>query len=115
VSRPVLGDRYRLGERIADGGMGSVYRAVDENLGRPVAVKVPRRELVDEPAFLERFRRPDVPDPRPPAAWAPEREGSPAGRRVRGAVHSPQEPHPRTARPGRPAARRRGWRWGRSS
>jgi serine/threonine protein kinase len=40
-----LGERYRLGERIAGGGMGSVYRAVDENLGRPVAVKVLRREL----------------------------------------------------------------------
>ena len=55
--RALLGERYRLGERIADGGMGSVYRAVDENLGRPVAVKVLRRELADEPAFLERFRR----------------------------------------------------------
>jgi serine/threonine protein kinase len=53
----LLGNRYRLGERIADGGMGSVYRAVDDNLGRPVAVKVLRRELVNEPAFLERFRR----------------------------------------------------------
>ena len=41
----LLGNRYRLGERIADGGMGSVYRAVDDNLGRPVAVKVLRREL----------------------------------------------------------------------
>jgi serine/threonine protein kinase len=53
----LLGDRYRLGERIAGGGMGSVYRAVDENLGRQVAVKVLRRDLADDPAFLERFRR----------------------------------------------------------
>jgi serine/threonine protein kinase len=52
-----LGDRYRLGERIAGGGMGSVYRAVDGNLDREVAVKVLRRELVDDPTFLERFRR----------------------------------------------------------
>jgi serine/threonine protein kinase len=53
----LLGDRYRLGERIAGGGMGSVYRAVDGNLGREVAVKVLRRELADDPTFLERFRR----------------------------------------------------------
>ena len=45
ASQAVLGDRYRLGEPIADGGMGSVYRAVDESLGRHVAVKVLRREL----------------------------------------------------------------------
>jgi len=53
----VLGDRYRLGERIADGGMGSVFRAIDQSLRRSVAVKVLRRELADDPTFLERFRR----------------------------------------------------------
>ena len=57
MSQAVLGDRYRLGERIAGGGMGAVYRAVDESLGRHVAVKVLRRELAAEPAYLERFRR----------------------------------------------------------
>ena len=35
-----LRDRYRLDERIAGGGMGDVWRATDEELGRTVAVKV---------------------------------------------------------------------------
>ena len=52
----LLGNRYLLGTRIAGGGMGEVWTANDEVLGRSVAVKILRREYVDDPTFLERFR-----------------------------------------------------------
>jgi serine/threonine-protein kinase len=51
-----LGGRYRLEERIASGGMGDVWRAVDDVLGRTVAVKILLPSLLDEQGFTERFR-----------------------------------------------------------
>jgi eukaryotic-like serine/threonine-protein kinase len=51
-----LGNRYRLDERIASGGMGDVWRGTDEVLGRTVAVKILLPALLDEPGFAERFR-----------------------------------------------------------
>ena len=50
-------DRYRLEQRLAAGGMGTVYEATDERLNRRVAVKLLKEELVDDPRFVERFRR----------------------------------------------------------
>lgn len=49
--------RYRLQAALGSGGMATVYRALDDSLGRTVAVKVMRPELARDPAFRQRFRR----------------------------------------------------------
>jgi len=51
-----VADRYVLTERIAVGGMGEVWRAQDNVLGRTVALKVLKPEYAADPAFLARFR-----------------------------------------------------------
>ncbi|GAA4429590.1 hypothetical protein GCM10023169_32120 [Georgenia halophila] len=52
----VLGSRYELTDRIAVGGMGEVWQALDRRLGRTVAVKVLRPELTGDELFLARLR-----------------------------------------------------------
>jgi serine/threonine-protein kinase len=56
VGRSLEG-RYRILERIARGGMSTVYAAVDERLDRLVAVKVMSSALSADPAFSDRFAR----------------------------------------------------------
>ncbi|MDF3141332.1 MULTISPECIES: serine/threonine-protein kinase [unclassified Streptomyces] len=47
---------YRLAARLGAGGMGRVYLSHTQG-GRPVAIKVVRPELADDPDFRRRFRR----------------------------------------------------------
>jgi len=50
-------DRYRLERKIGSGGMADVYLAVDESLGRQVAIKILSDRYASDAGFVERFRR----------------------------------------------------------
>ena len=47
--------RYSIDGEIARGGMGSVFRGRDPDLGRPVAIKVLRTDLHNKPNMVRRF------------------------------------------------------------
>lgn len=55
--RDQLGQRYLLEEPIASGGAAIVWRAYDENLSRPVAVKLLHPHHANDPTVVERFER----------------------------------------------------------
>ena len=48
-------ENYRIDGVIGEGGMGTIYRATDVNLMRPVAVKVMHQELAEDVTFQSRF------------------------------------------------------------
>ncbi len=52
-----IGGRYRIQEIIGEGGMGVVYEAHDAQVDRQVAIKLVRRECLQDAKFVTRFRR----------------------------------------------------------
>src|ERR1700761_2529445 len=55
IMMPMLLRQFELRSKIASGGMGTVYRALDTTLDRMVAVKLMKKELMDDPKMLESF------------------------------------------------------------
>ncbi|WP_167202194.1 Stk1 family PASTA domain-containing Ser/Thr kinase [Actinomyces respiraculi] len=61
VTDPLIGrlvdSRYEIVDRVARGGMATVYKAHDRRLERRVALKLMHPHLADSPDFVSRFRR----------------------------------------------------------
>jgi serine/threonine-protein kinase len=57
VETEILPPRYRGPKRIGRGGMGDIYRATDDTLGRAVAIKVLAPRYAEDEAIRQRFMR----------------------------------------------------------
>lgn len=50
-----IGGRYRIESLLGQGGMSAVYRGVDPNLRRTIAIKLIHPHLASDPEFVRRF------------------------------------------------------------
>src|SRR5213080_1378936 len=57
VETSILPPRYRSPKRVASGGMGEIYRATDDTLGRAVAVKLLAERYSRDEGVRQRFTR----------------------------------------------------------
>ena len=57
MAQPERIGRYRIGDKIGEGGMGQVYRATQDGTGLEVAVKILKPDLARDPEFIARFER----------------------------------------------------------
>jgi serine/threonine protein kinase/beta-lactam-binding protein with PASTA domain len=57
LSGELIDGRYQLTRQVANGGMASVYEAIDTRLDRKVAVKIMHPHLAQDEAFVNRFIR----------------------------------------------------------
>ena len=53
----LVANRYEIVKMLGEGGMGAVYKAIDRELDRTVALKVIKPELARQPQILERFKQ----------------------------------------------------------
>jgi hypothetical protein len=54
-STPTYIGRYRVEKALGKGGFGTVYLAFDDQLQRPVAIKIPHPRLVSQPEIAEAY------------------------------------------------------------
>src|SRR5437763_547787 len=88
VGTDILPSRYRSAQRVGHGGMGEIYRANDETLGRTVAIKLLAERYAEDQSIRLRFMREALAAARHPG----ERPPRPRRRRLRASDGRPAVP-----------------------